>query len=370
MGEICIYKQITAEIAGQIADGTIQPGGKIPSVKTIQDRYKVGHVTALRVLKELSLDNYVMFERGKGYFACDKRAVTPHRKKSHVHGLVACLTRPSWATNESDNYFNEINQALENRLMGKAFSSLRPWCARFLLNQHPTGEVQDQIRRKILELDDSVDGFLLDERISDRVVSDLSGKVTKPLVVVNRSTRTGVDSVSPDNAGAARQVAAMCLKMGYELFLVGRSFPIETNTTERTEGFVTALIEARVPAKDIIRFDFSLLPYEREIIPLEDHLATPRKTLLFAPSSGFAVWAAQTLAARSLKIGERLGIVGFATAGFLLNGQNPKPTMVDVGPAAIGTLAVDVLMGRIHKTLTSIPSNHSPDPLIKMGGTL
>lgn len=362
MTDKSIYRTISADIRGLLESGKLPSGTKVPSVVEIRNKYKVSHITALKALKTLALEKCIRFEKGKGYFACGKGVQQPH-------GLVACFTRPSWETNVRDNYFNDINQAVENELMKKAFSTLHPWCCHLLMNMFPSLEILDQIKRKILELDDSVDGFLLDERISDPVIEELKKKVSKPMVLVNRSSKAGVDSVTPDNSGGAKKAAEICMKLGYEKFIVGHNLQFSYNSEERTTVFISTLLKAGVPDNRIIRFGFNLKPYEEEFEPCEKHLDGPEKTLVFSPTDFFARWAADMLTARGLRLGKKIGVMGF-DAMFVASLKKPFLATMDANPSKLGILAVNVLLGKINRTSTDGSANHSPEAIFKQGDTI
>lgn len=362
MSNKSLYKVIINDISSMLENGELRPGDKVPSVIELQSKYDVSHLTALKALKALSLEKRIEFEKGKGYFA----SVQGQRQ---LFGVVACLTRPSWKTNETDNYFNDINQSVENELMKKAFSTFHPWCSQLLMNSSPSREVLEQIKQKIIELNDSVDGFILDERISDTLIDEIKNKVSKPMVLVNRVSKAGIDSVSPDNFNGAIKAAEMCMKMGYRKFLVGHILQSMPNHQERTEGFISALTAAGIPNGKIIQFGFNLRSYEEEFAPCEKHIDSPEKTLIFSPLDVFARWAADMLSARGVRLGEKIGVMGF-DAMLIASSKKPFLATMDVSPSQIGALAVEVLLGRINKTNLSAPSSYFPEAIFKMGETI
>jgi DNA-binding LacI/PurR family transcriptional regulator len=357
-----VYKTISEDIIRMLESGELMSGAKIPSVSDIRRKYNVSHITALKALKKLALEKFIRFEPGKGYFAGSGDT-------ARINGIVACLIRPSWETNDRDNYFNDINQAIENKLMENAFSAIKPWCCRFLMNHHPSEEMLEQIKRKAAELDPSVDGFLLDERIPDNVISELKNKLLKPLVIVNRKSGAGVDTVSPDNLGGARTAVEICLKMGYKKFLVGNVFADVVNHEERTAGFLEALSKAGISDKNIICFEISRRPYEEEFAPMEKHIGGPEKTMIFSPIDYFARWAADTLAARGVVFGDKVGVMGFDSMT-MASVRRPLLATMDVSASKIGAMAADTIIGNINKRMTAQGQNYSPEAVFKMGETL
>jgi len=364
-----IYKIISSDIVKSLQEGKLASGDKIPSVNEIKNRYGVSHLTALKALRVLAMEKIIKFERGKGYFAAENSRLALLGGQSVPHGIVASFVRPSWETREDDNYFNDINQAVENELMIKGFSVLRPSCCHLLLNPQPPNDALEQLKRKALDLDSSVDGFIFDERIPDRVLAELKSKLSRPMVLVNRGSSLNIDSVAPDNEGGAQQAVAICLKLGYIRFLVGRRLPPLANMDERTESFRRSLLKAGVTQEQIVPFEFNLRPYEEEFATFWPLFDGPDRILVFSPMDYFARWLVGALSVRGIKFGGQAGVLGFDSLR-LASSEKPLLSTLDVGASKIGTMAAEILMGRIDRTFAEPIRRRSPEAIFKMGETI
>ncbi|MEY9849858.1 DNA-binding GntR family transcriptional regulator [Streptacidiphilus sp. BW17] len=66
MGETTARVEDT--IRGWISDGTLQPGGKLPSERVLADELSAGRTTVRLVLAKLTAEGLIRAEHGRGYF--------------------------------------------------------------------------------------------------------------------------------------------------------------------------------------------------------------------------------------------------------------------------------------------------------------
>ncbi len=66
------YKKIAADIRAEIQAGRLKPGEQVPSVTQLCDRYSVTRNTAIRALRVLRDEGYVVVEQGWGSFVADQ----------------------------------------------------------------------------------------------------------------------------------------------------------------------------------------------------------------------------------------------------------------------------------------------------------
>jgi LacI family transcriptional regulator len=365
---ICLFERIRGDIRGRIETGVIQPGEKIPSVKEIRDLYQVSHITALRALKELAQEGSVECVKGRGYFARRlEKSDAPGRQTS----IVACLTRPSRTATVHDNFFNNINQAIQRELMRLKFYAIYPHGNLGLDEARPTPAEQEIILKDALELEARVDGFIVDERLDDTVLAKLMAATRKPLVVVNRTSNLALDTVTAANGEGGKQAAEIALKMGYERFLVASPGSGIANFFERHVAFMEALSAHGIPKSQVMVLEgYDLQPFEVSFDKIDKALCENKdKTLVFSPTDVFARAAADHLATQQLVLGDRVGVLGFEGMGYATM-HKPKVTTFNIHPERIGMEAARLLCARINGQNFEAPDNHSVPCSLQMGDTL
>lgn len=71
--EIPLYRCIEEDLLGQIQDGTLKPGGMIPTERELCEHYGVSRITVRRAIRELETRGYVQRYQGKGTFVSHSR---------------------------------------------------------------------------------------------------------------------------------------------------------------------------------------------------------------------------------------------------------------------------------------------------------
>jgi GntR family transcriptional regulator len=66
-----IFAQIEELLTGQVLDGSLGPGDRIPSARELAASLEVNPNTAARALQELADSGLARCERGTGYFVAD-----------------------------------------------------------------------------------------------------------------------------------------------------------------------------------------------------------------------------------------------------------------------------------------------------------
>lgn len=361
-----LYEQIESDLKELISSGKISAGEKIPSVSNIRGKYDVSHITALRALKELANENYVEFVGGKGYFAKQSR---DYKNGKTLHHAIACMLRPYRPITTYDNYFNEINQAVQRECMMKGFDTIYSKCNMPLEDHLPQEKALETIKETIIEIADKVDGFFIDDRIPDAILDSVMGKIQKPFVVINRKSNLSVDTIIPDNINGARQAAELCLKMNYENFILCSNLNPHNHTTERFDSFRETLLENGIPQNQIKSAGYNIGPYEDTLKEAESKINPELKNLIFTPSDSLARNLADSFTEQGVKFGEKIGIIGFEGMGYA-SMKKPHVATVNIHPENIGKKAVEILLGRISGALPERPSNRSVPSTLTIGETL
>lgn len=360
------YETICEDIKQLIRNGDIKPGGKIPSVSMIREKYDVSHVTALRGLKQLFNQNYMDFVKGKGYYAKLSRDFLEEKQFTRS---IACFLRPYRPITRHDNYYNKINTAVQCECMQRGYTTCYPSCDILLNEHHPSENALEIIKNTIMELLGEVDGYIIDERISDSVLSQVNSKINKPMIVVNRKSNLSMDSVIPDSVQGAERAVVLCIKLGYEKFILGRNTLFSSLSIERTDAFRNKLEISGIAEEMIHEFEYNITPYEETIKKIDALLDSKRKILIFAPTDAFARALADDFAQRGITLGDRVGILGFEGMGYATM-NTPHVTTVNIHPEKIGQKAVDILIARINGENIESASNYVVQSTFNMGDTL
>ena len=66
-----MYKQVTDQIKDAIADGTLKPEDKLPSIREMARELKISEITIKRAYADLENDGYILTRSGLGSFVAD-----------------------------------------------------------------------------------------------------------------------------------------------------------------------------------------------------------------------------------------------------------------------------------------------------------
>ena len=367
---IPLYRQIKDDIKHQIDIGKLNEGDKIPSVNDITQSYSVSSITAVRVFKELNRDNYVRYEKGKGYF------VTNYQEKASpekLHGLIGCFIRPLRDIRRGDNYYNDINYGIQSESCSRKINLLRSHSLGVLNQYVPSEEGLAEIKRSMLNIADNVDGFLIDERIPDSLAGDVADKTGKPMVIVNRRSTLKLDTVGPDNTRGVMDALEKALRMGYETFIFCSTGSKDSCFYERKRAFKEFIKKNNIDDKragiinncSINSRDESLAAIKK----MYDENSGGTKTLIMAEMDSVGRDLVNFLPATGIKILENAGIIGYGGFGYATNFK-PRLATVDIDSIGIGSMAVKVLMEHVSSEKYWEPAYHSPEAVFSFGETI
>ena len=66
-----MYKQITDQIKNAIADGTMLPEAKLPSIREMSKELKISEITIKRAYADLESEGFILTRSGLGSFVAD-----------------------------------------------------------------------------------------------------------------------------------------------------------------------------------------------------------------------------------------------------------------------------------------------------------
>ena len=336
--EATLYRTITNAIKERIDRGSLCPGSKVPSVNELRREYGVSHITAVRVYKELMDMQYIQSKRGCGYFVAPR----PAGGLRSFSGKIGNFLRPLRAYNQSDNYFNAINFAVQDECY-KLHLDLLGSHTTLPLSYPPYGEsVLSSITEALLKMKADVDGFLIDERIPDDLLEPVLPQLGKPVVIINRTSRLPVVTVTQPNREGMLAILEASRKFGYANFIFGEMSRGSRNELERRNAFHEYLEQHHVaPERVRIISRCGIVPPEQTEQKLEAFLSEFKrlggKTLFVASSDHVGRPVADYLFEHYGNFCET-GVVSFN--GFELAFRPPVLATVRTDPVEQGVLAV------------------------------
>lgn len=349
---IPLYLQIKDEIKDLINTGKLKEGDKIPSVNDITQKYGVSPITAVRVFKELSRENYASPEKGKGYFVSLRQEKNSPRK---LHGVIGCVIRPYRPTTDYDNYFNEINAGIQKECMRQNFDTLYPYFCSDLSNQNLSPQTVTKLEQVILSVAARVDGLILDERIPDSVLEKVVGKLKIPHVLVFRQSSVPiVKSLVPAFNDGVKKAMELAVKSGYRSFILCNHFLLHPTINSAMNEVRNKLNElgnknshiCSILIDNCFAKDFDMMG---GIMSAYDKLKTNnRKTLIFCVTDGIARYVCDEMEKRGIFFGSDLGLLG--AGGFNWSTmKKPEIATVDTKPFELGKLAAICILKEINQ---------------------
>jgi len=195
-------------------------------------------------------------------------------------------------------------------------------------------------------LDHPPHGFILDERVTDDVVGELTA-TGKPVVVVNRRCCVpGAGSVFRDNRQGGADAARQILDCGHRV--AACLYRDEWNGREAAEGFLEAMADAGapVPSGRVAGVDCRAMSSE-EIDGAQGRImsSAPVPTAIFCSDDGLArifyLWAQ----ARGLRVPQDVSVVGTLDLQLARKLEPPLSTF-RIDPESIGVAAANPLPAR------------------------
>ena len=88
-----IYKQIYAQLRGDILSGRLKSGEALPSIRGLAKDLKISVITTMKAYEELAAEGLVVSAQGKGYFvsALDPRLIAEQNQRRIEEGLTETI---------------------------------------------------------------------------------------------------------------------------------------------------------------------------------------------------------------------------------------------------------------------------------------
>ena len=214
--KVPLYEQIYNYVIGEIQDGNLKPGDRVPSEKELSVQFHVSRITSKKALEKLTNDHVVERMRGKGSFVAQaidierlQNLVTGGNSEAFLpeasHHIIALLL-PDFA----ESYGLRLVKAVEQRLKEYGYSML----LRRTSGAHNEEELAIESCLSV-----GVDGMIVFPEHGEYYNARLLRLVLDrfPLVLVDRYLK-GIPacSVFTDNRQAAFTLASYLLDRGHQ----------------------------------------------------------------------------------------------------------------------------------------------------------
>ena len=364
MSSSLLYKKVVSVLASELNSGVYSAGEKFPTMRDLCQRFGVSHPTVLHALKELNRHGLIIHRGTRGYFVAERG---DFRMQTRCLGL---LLRPNSCNPKGDDYFNRIIKGLEMSAFSAGYTLLRPPECILTLPQFPTDDEQQRMMDRVLKMQESVDGFFVDQKISDEILAKYLPQLSKPLVIVNRPTTLPTLAVPPPNYPGMQEILELGQRLGYTVFIYIVANLLSTNEQERKLAFED-FVEKNQLKNDII--DGGLV-YASERVKEQLDKCLKRfsgERILFATSTDYlGRLIADYLQERKVHLKKEVGLASFEGLK-IASETTPRLTTVACMPEDLGRLAFEKMSNRLRSMDTmKLPDNSTVPFTIQMGDTL
>ncbi|MGO4549439.1 GntR family transcriptional regulator [Paenibacillus sp. 2TAB23] len=232
-----LYKQIQADILGQIQSGKLRPGDRVPSEKELAEQYRVSQITSKNALIGLADEGVLVRVQGKGTFIKQNGENQVEAANSSEARDVIGLILPCMKTKVDQ----KILDSIEKYVTASGYS----------LQVRITRESQLEESAAIESMVASgVRGLIVfpteEERYNDSILRLSLDKF--PHVLIDRFLKEiRTYSVSSDNVNGTEQAITHLLENGHEHIALITPEITNTATEERLVGFEKAYLAKKLP---------------------------------------------------------------------------------------------------------------------------
>lgn len=250
--------------------------------------------------------------------------------RTHTVGLsISALTNP---------YFASLVHAVERALSEAGYVLI-------------VGDSHDDVgsEKRVADslLDRKVDGMIVAPAAgSERVTIPEITRTGTPLVLIDRGIDIGCDQVGPENFSAARSLTEHLIELGHHRIAVVRGLAGISSTTERFDGYRTALADhgIAVDAALVLDGESNTDVAEREVSSLMS--SANRPTALVSLNNAMTIGSLKAVRALGLSIPSDLAFVCYDDFEWS-NLFEPRLSAAAQDVETIGAMAVELLLRRI-----------------------
>ncbi len=365
MKERYLYEHIISSLKRRLEEGLLLPGEKAPSLAALRQEFRVGTVTATRALQELQALGFLERRPGNGYFVkVPSRECLPRRE------MVGCLLRSNFVSRH-DHYFDEIICGVQQAaLRGRVNLLWSHLAAQFCASWCDLS--RENLLSAALEMNDMVEGYLLDERVSDETARAILTRTGKPVVILNRTTSLPAFSVSPDYRRGMRELLSTLQRMGYHRFILAASGVEAFSQKEKELGFSLALEELGISRKNTAVLPDCMMQDMGESYRCFRQVwktLLPGRTVVISAVDNFSPLLIQWLKRDGISVPKDLGVVSTDGLNAIVGEVNPISTL-KVPTVEMGERALTLLLGEIRQRREIPVQNLLLMPSMLFGSTL
>ncbi len=332
-----LYLKVKKDLLRKIESGKFAEGGLLPTEKELCKLYKVSQITVRRAVGELTQENILVRQQGKGTF------IRRHETGAQVKTILALIPLAA-NTFFYDEFYGPVWKGMEEEANVSGCN--------LVFSSHSSDLKHKRDLLKTIN-SDMHSGIIVINELDHQLLYGLKERF--PVVLVDYSL-TDFFSVMSDNEGGAFEATSHLASLGHRKIACltvpsfGNSYPL------RVSGYRKALEAFSI--KDDFVFRQDIKDTEDKGINAMEKLGyeSCRKMLkskkgitgIFAVSDAVAIGAMEALKKEKIRVPEEISIVGFDGIYDAAHTDPPLATMY-VPKEKMGRLAVKTLLDNINR---------------------
>jgi len=331
-----LYLRVKKDLLRKIETGELKEGDCLPSEKDLCRFYKVSQITVRRAVGELTHENILVRQQGKGTF------IRRHETCAQVKTILALVPRAE-NTFFYDEFYGPVWKGMEEEANISGCN--------LVFSSHSSDLKHKRYLLKAIN-SEMHSGIIVINELDHQLLYELRDKL--PVVLVDYSL-TDFFSVVSDNEGGAFEATGHLVSLGHRKIACltvpafGNSYPL------RVSGYRKALEAFSIKNDFVFRQEITD-PEDKGINAMEKlgHGACRKMlknrqgiTAIFAVSDAVAIGAMEALREEKIKVPEEMSIVGFDGIYDTIHSDPPLTTM-DVPKEKMGRISVKTLLDNIN----------------------
>ena len=351
-----LHAQIRDRFLGQIREGKLRPGDRLPSESEIMKQFSVSRGTVTRALRDLEVAGVLLRRRGSGTFVCEKEPTSA----SDENGLHIAMFMP-WTTEErtAGSFYIQLHHGISSVCSDR----------QVLLSLQCLSPVGETGREQLLNAARSLiarrpqvvlycglelprDEMPLNEEVLGMLTKAGMGVVVIDRDVVAYPERSPYTWISFDNRRGSALLVQHLAAEGYRRIAFLGISSESTAVFDRLSGYYDGLRLCRLSADPELVVESDQVPGE----DVCDRLLKAKPDAVICKDTGYATKLSFMLTKRGYHLGSKIGLAGFdddAIASML-----PTPLTVvrqPIAPFATAAYQAALSLTRASSDLPSLP---------------
>jgi len=236
-------------------------------------------------------------------------------------------------------YFATLVHSIEERASARGFRLL-------MGDSHDDAQLEATLLSSLL--DRRVDGMIVAPAPgSERTALPATIREGTPVVLIDRHADVDCDQIAPDNVEPTRAITQHLLDLGHTRIVAVTGLPSIQSTTERIEGFESAVDSAGDDVRSVLLHGNSTMQDAHRVVLKAFRRPASRPTALVTLNNAMTVGAMRALKELGLKVPQDVALVcydDFEWADLF----EPRLTAIEQDVQSMGRTAVDLLVDRIN----------------------